>query len=254
MRFGICTSIDNIESLEKWGYDYLEANISKIAQMEEAQFQEAVKKVESSSIKVECFNILFPKTMYLLDPASEWKPVNDYLHKAFDRMKRLSGEIVVFGSGKCRTIPSCMTFAEGHRKLVEVIRKTGEIAQQYEITVVIEPLNTGETNSINCVAEGAITIADVNLENVGLLADSFHMFKENENLRNITRVGKLWHTHVATVDGRRYPVQSDDLLEAFFKELKAINYDERMSIEGKTEDFEKDAIQALKVLKELDTK
>lgn len=44
MRFGICTSIDNIESLEKWGYDYLEANISKIAQMEEAQFQEAVKK------------------------------------------------------------------------------------------------------------------------------------------------------------------------------------------------------------------
>ena len=57
-------------------------------------------------------------------------------------------------------------------------------------------------------------------------------------------MGKLWHTHVATVDGRRYPVQSDDLLEAFFKELKAINYDERMSIEGKTENFEKDAIQA----------
>ena len=86
--------------------------------------------------------------MYLLDPASEWKPVNDYLHKAFDRMKRLSGEIVVFGSGKCTN--SIMHDTEGHRKLVEVIRKTGEIAQQYEITVVIEPLNTSETNSINC--------------------------------------------------------------------------------------------------------
>ncbi|HZK28172.1 MAG TPA: sugar phosphate isomerase/epimerase family protein [Thermoclostridium sp.] len=254
MRFGICTSIDNIESLEKWGYDYLEANISKIAQMEDMEFQETVKKAESSSIKVECFNILFPKTMDLLDPSSQWTPVSDYLHKAFERMKKLSGEIVVFGSGKCRAIPSCMTFAEGHHKLVDVIKKTGEIAQQYGITVVIEPLNTGETNSINCVAEGAMMVADVNLPNVGLLADGFHMFKENDNVKNITRVGKLRHTHVATVDGRKYPVKSDDLLEAFFKELKAINYNERMSIEGKAEDFEKDAIQALKVLKELDSK
>ena len=70
------------------------------------------------------------------------------------------------------------------------------------------------------MAEGAITIADVNLENVGLLADSFHMFKENENLRN--REGKLWHTQKLQLMVE-YPVQSDDLLEAFFKELKAIN-------------------------------
>lgn len=254
MRFGVCTSIDNIEKLQKLGFDYLEANISKLAQMDEAEFEETAKRVDNSNIKVECFNILFPKTMKLLDPSTKWSSVSDYLHKAFERMKRLSGEIVVFGSGKCRTIPAEMSFAEGHRRLVDIIAKTGKIATEYEITVVIEPLNISESNTINTVAEGAMVEAEVNMNNVALLADSFHMFKENESMNNITRVGKLLHTHVATANGRKYPVESDELLKQFFNALKVINYRGRVSIEGKTEDFESDAAKALKVLKELDLK
>ena len=46
MRFGICTSIDNIESLEKWGYDYLEANISKNCTDGRSTVSEAVKSRE----------------------------------------------------------------------------------------------------------------------------------------------------------------------------------------------------------------
>ncbi|NLM11289.1 MAG: sugar phosphate isomerase/epimerase [Clostridiaceae bacterium] len=254
MRFGVCTSIENIEKLQQLGFDYIEANISKLAQMEKADFEELAKRADSSEIKVECFNILFPKTMNLLDQSTDWMTIHDYLHRAFERVKRLSGQIVVFGSGKCRTIPAGMSFGEGHRRLVDVIGKTGEIAGEYGITVVIEPLNRNESNTINSVAEGAMIQAEVNMDNVGLLADSFHMFTENEPMSNITRVGTLMHTHIATRDGRRYPVSSDNLLEQFFGALKEINYQGRMSIEGKTEDFENDAAKALKILKELDLK
>jgi len=254
MRFGVCTTIDNIEKLEEIGFDYLEANISGLVQMDGTEFEELAKRANNSGIKVECFNILFPKTMNLLDGSSDWMAIHDYLHRAFERAERLSGGIVVFGSGKCRTIPKGMSFLEGHRRLADVIRKTGEIAREYGITIVIEPLNRNESNTINSVAEGAVMQAEVNLENVGLLADSFHMFSENEPMSNITRAGALIHTHVATLDGRRFPVSKDQLLENFFGALKEINYNGRMSIEGKAENFETDAAKALKILKELDLK
>lgn len=253
MRFGLCTSIDDIEKVEQVGFDYLEAPVTKIADMSESEFREKKKRVNDTRIKVECFNILFPKTISLLDTSADWMLVQDYLHRAFERINQLEGNIVVFGSGKCRTCIPGVSFDEGHRRLVDIVRKTGEIAAEYGVTVVIEPLNTSECNTVNTIVEGAMLKATVNMPNVGLLADSYHMFRENEHMDNIARVGSLQHTHVATLEGRKFPIVSDSLLVDFFKALKGIGYQNRMSIEGKADYFEKDAIQALKLLKELDS-
>ncbi len=253
MRFGLCTSIDNIEHVKRLGFDYLEVPVTKIADLTDAELKEKLKKVKSAGIQVVCCNILFPKTFCLLDPANHWTLVNDYLHRAFERIQMLQGEIVVFGSGKCRTCIPEIQFDQGHRKLVEIIKKTAIIAAKYGLTLVIEPLNSSESNTVNTVAEGAMVRADVNMENVDLLADSYHMFRENEPMSNINRVGSLRHTHVALLEGRKYPTVADSKLAAFFKALKEIGYDGSMSIEGKTEDFEKDAVKALSVLKELDS-
>lgn len=252
MRFGLCTVIDNIDKIEKIGYDYLETSVTKLSDMPEPEFKEKIKLVNDSSIDVECFNVLFPKSMCLLDNSEDWDYVSGYLHKAFERIKMLDGKIVVFGSGKCRACMPGMSFDVGHRRLLEVVSKTGEIADKFGITIVVEPLNTSESNTVNTVAEGAILRADVNMKNVGLLADSYHMFRENESLANIERVGELAHTHVALLDGRKYPVIADPMLKEFFKSLNSINYTGRVSVEGKTEDIDTDAVLALKVLKELE--
>ena len=189
MRFGVCTSVDRIEKLQQIGFDYLEANISNLMQLNETEFDELAKRINNCGIKAECFNVLFPKTMKLLEPLSKWVSFRDYLHKAFQRVNRLSGKIVVFGSGKSRAIPPEMSFAEGYCMLMEFIKKTGEIALQYGISIAIEPLNKSESNTINSVAEGAMVASEINMNNVGLLADSFHMFMENEPMENIIGTG-----------------------------------------------------------------
>ena len=62
---------------------------------------------------------------------------------------------------------------------------------------------------------------------------------------------KLAHTHIAIREGRGYPLAEDEDLKGFFAQLKAIGYEDRISIEGSTKDFDEEAPKALAVLKKL---
>lgn len=251
MRFGICTAIDNIEKVEKMGFDYLEANASGIAALSEEEFQKTLELVKNAKIGCECFNVLFPKTISVVGPDKNAEEMEKYLHGVFSRIQKLGGTIVVFGSGKCRSFPEGMDFDEAFRQLVDSFRLVGKIAAEYGITIVIEPLNRAESNLINSVAEGALLRAILDMPSVQLLADGYHMFLEDEKLSDISRVRKLAHTHIAVREGRGYPLAEDEDLKGFFAQLKAIGYEDRISIEGSTKDFDEEAPKALAVLKKL---
>lgn len=104
---------------------------------------------------------------------------------------------------------------------------------------------------INSMAEGAALAAAVNHPCVALLSDYFHVAKEGEPVEDIVRLGGVCHTHIATREGRRYPMEADAGIRAFFASLKAARYTGMMSIEGKTDDMAADAPAALKTLQKL---
>ena len=165
----------------------------------------------------------------------------------------LNGKIVVFGSGKCRTCPLDVKFLDAYKRLVEVCRLTGEIAGKYGIKVVIEPLSRKETNMICTVAEGAVLQQDVANENVGLLADYFHICANADDVNSIAVIKDLDHIHIASGNGRRYPLPGDgESYGALFAALRAAGYNARMSIEGKTENIAQDGKAALAYMKQLE--
>ena len=88
------------------------------------------------------------------------------------RVQRMGGKIAVFGSGKSRNRPADMSYDSAFRRLVRLTRMTGEIAVQYDVTIVIEPLNRNETNMINSLGEGACLSAAVDHPRVRLLTVS----------------------------------------------------------------------------------
>ena len=55
MRFGICTGPENIELLEKLGYDYIELNASKMLTLSEEELESIREKLNASKIKCEAF-------------------------------------------------------------------------------------------------------------------------------------------------------------------------------------------------------
>src|SRR5690554_7601299 len=58
---------------------------------------------------------------------------------------------------------------------------------EHGITLVIEPLNTAETNVINKVDEGTAWAQRVQLPNVYGLADTYHMDKMGETVESLIR-------------------------------------------------------------------
>lgn len=253
MRYGICTGVENAALLKALGYDYIELSVTKTMQADEQTFREQKKLLEQSGLEAECFNILFPKTMNLVDGSTDRKTLEGYLEEAMDRIARLNGWVVVFGSGKCRTCPPGVRYIDAYARLVEACRLTGEIAGKYGVQVVIEPLSRKETNLICTMAEGALLQKDVGLDNVGLLSDYFHVCANRDAVSDIGVIRDFGHIHIASGNGRRYPLPGDgEDYRAFFAALKAAGYNGRMSIEGKTENMENDAKAALACLKQLE--
>jgi sugar phosphate isomerase/epimerase len=251
MRFGLCTSPDNLELTGKLGFDYIEFSTASVAALNDEEFGALKVRMDKSPVKAECFNVLFPGAVRLVGAEADNGKMKTYLEKAFERITALGARVAVFGSGGCRTFPEGVPFKESYRELVKTARIIGETAEQYDLTVAIEPLNKSETNCINSLIEGAMFEAVVNSPAVGLLADLHHILREKEPLDDIAVVKELKHTHVAVLDGRAFPVVVDQDVGAFFSALKKAGYSGTMSIEGNTQDLEKDAAAALKVLRTL---
>lgn len=250
MRIGLCCKSDTWDLAERLGFDYIELPLNWVASMDEPSFQELLEESGRHTVKARRMNLLYPKTMNLfsVDPKEE----RSYLDKGFSRMRQLGATLVVFGSGKSRRVPDGMPLGEAVKVLARHTRLACQVAQDYGISIALEPLNKAETNVLTTVCEGAYFAALVDKPNFGVLADMFHMTKEHEDWNDIGMVGRLMHAHIATRDTRGYPVDANDPdVTAFLAQLRAIGYQGDLSIEGKTDDAERDGKAALAVLRQI---
>jgi sugar phosphate isomerase/epimerase len=87
---------------------------------------------------------------------------------------------------------------------VEVLQRLGEHVASAGITMVIECLNRYETHFINTLAEGATIARRVDLPNVKIMADFFHMnLEESDMVASMREVGDLL-AHVHLADSNRF--------------------------------------------------
>ena len=250
MKIGVCGGFDRLEDAKKAGYDYLELPASGVAAMTEEEFAQAQKTKQNTGLPTPAFNVLFPGTIDLMGGSTD-QEIRDYLEKCFSRVEKLGGETVVFGSGRSRNRPEGMTYAQAFRRLAEVTRMIGEAAARHGVTVVIEPLNRKESNMINSVAEAACLQAAADHPAVKVLADYYHVTMDGEPFEDILRVSGVSHVHIAAAISRLYPVAPEAGFEPFFDVLRRAGYSGSVSVEGRTDDFEKDAPAALRFLREL---
>ncbi len=251
MKFGICTELMRAPLLAELGFDYIEGNLTVLAQMDEKDLFAAQKAVNESGIAAEAFCCMLPGDVHLTRP-SEMPWVAEYVKRAFSRAKNLGAEVIVLGSGGARRLPD----GENADALTPAFELICEEAEKQGITIALEPLNCGETNIINSVSEAVATAKKLDATGIRVLADLYHIEKESEPLSDIACAGDLLvHTHVAFPATRVFPRPDDGYdYSKFFSALKAIGYDRRMSVEAGCDDFVNDAALALEVLKSAEAK
>lgn len=234
MKFGACCGFEKLALLEKLGFDYIEANVTSVAYMEDDKFEAVVKELDQAKITCEAACCLFPGDIKVTGPNVDMAVISEYLDKAFSRLERLGVKSVVFGSGGARRVPDGFDRASAWHQLVCVGRLLAEKAEEHGLTIAMEPLNKGETNIINSQRDGLALVKDVDRPSFRVLTDFFHVWLENDTREDIAACkGLLTHCHVVNPVGRVGMKLGDGIpYENFFGGLADCEYSGRISYEG----------------------
>jgi len=239
VKVGYCTGLSNLEAAKAAGFDYVELPATEIASLSDADFDTAAAKIKQLGIATPVANLFLPSTLKVTGPQTDPEQQMAYVRKAFTRLSKLGTEIVVFGSGGARRVPDGFAKEEAFKQLVDFGRRAATEARLHGITIAIEPLRKEETNIINSAGEGLELVNAIADTNFQLMIDFHHLASEREDPAIVLRArDHIRHLHVANPNGRVFPQKWEEFDYApFFANLKAIGYDKRISMEGRTTDL-----------------
>jgi D-psicose/D-tagatose/L-ribulose 3-epimerase len=195
----------------------------------------------------ESFNVLVPAKLPLVGPNVDHAQLASYLRRAFSRMARLGGQVAVLGSGGARRIPEGFSREVAMGQMADSVAVVLEEANRAGITLALEHLNRGETNTFNSVAESRdfVTAGALAAGGMCLLVDLYHIEVEHEPLDVVASVASLIaHVHVAG-GGRRAPDVVGYDYAGFMRVLHHAGYNKRISAECSWENLEAQAAASL---------
>ena len=234
MNFGCCIStLDHLPPLDAAGCDYCELAIARtlMPPVAERDFGRLIERMARCRVKPRAYNVFLPPHLPLVGSSADRTEVERYARVAFDRVRRLGGGVLVFGSGRSRAIPGSLSRPAGHDQLEDFLRWAASAALECGIVFALEPLRRVETNVFNSLRESAAFIHERNLDGVRLLADLYHMMEEGEPFTVLEECADLLvHVHIAD-SGRQPPGLGGYDFPGFFRHLRHAGYGGDCSIE-----------------------
>src|SRR5262245_49519565 len=239
VQVGFCGPIKEVAAAKAAGFDYIELGTTEIAGLSDAEFEQAAREIKATGLPVPVTNLFLPGTLKVTGPVIDRDAQMAYVTKAFDRLRTLGTQILVFGSGGARRVPDGFSQTEAFAQLVDFGKRIAPEAAKRGITIAIEPLRRQESNIINSAAEGLKLVEAIDHPNFQLMIDFYHLASEKEDPAIVLKAkDHVRHLHVANPNGRVFPQKWDEYNYApFFANLKAIGYDRRISMEGNTTDL-----------------
>ena len=235
MRIGVCTNVDEFDTVAADGLDYVELAVRGFLcpDQDEQSFVKQLDTVKAWEVPVEAVNCLFPSEIKITGRDIDSQRIDDWLQTVCQRAKRAGGELVVFGSGRSRSVPEGFDPARAIEQIYEHLKRWADIAADVGVVIVVEPLSKKECNIINKVDEAVELVQRVNHPNIRLLVDTCHMRREGESAEVIHKAdGLIAHVHCA--EGKtRLPIGlGEENHRPYFRALKEIGYNGRISIEA----------------------
>lgn len=244
MRFGVCATIDRAPIVHKAGYDFIECTVVSLqGEKSDAEVKDTLDKYYNSPLPVEAFNVLLPGELKIVGEQVNKERIQHYLSNSLERVQRIGGKSIVFGSGKARGVPDGYSREKAQEQILQFLEWVADVAEPLGLIIVIEPLNRTECNIINSVPEAVQYAEQINRPSIQVLADFYHMYKEEEPLENmVLHQDRLRHIHVS--DSRYAPGMGDYPYDQFVDCVRRAGYDGRVSIECQWNQFEDEVTNA----------
>lgn len=258
--FGAVNPLQSIELLASLGYNYAEPALSHTLALPPDKLASARERVAASGIKVETMNWFMPGTdIKLTGPDRDAAKIRTYVERALALAESFGVKVIVFGSPGARSFPEGFPREQAWEQLKEFLKVCGDVIQSrgYGMVIGIEHLRKPESNIINTVAEALKLAREVNHPKIRIIVDFYHLAFENENPDVILEArDMIVHLQIADPRERTFPTSDagEPRYAAFFRNLRTIGYQGRISIEANSERLEQDARAALAFQKAMTVK
>ena len=252
MQIGVCTAPEDLNRAVE-GLNFIETTVAGLLcpREDDAAFASRLAATRAAPLPTVAVNCLLPGELKTTGPEVNAHAVDAYFTTVCRRAAKAGVEVIVFGSGGSRRVPDGFDHAAAGDQIVEHLTRWGPIAAGAGVTLVVEPLNKNECNIVNTVAEGAELVGRADHPSIRLLADTYHMAIDGDDPDAIRAAGQLIaHVHCAEADGRGPIGAKGEDHRPYFRALKDIAYDGRISIEANWDDLEAQLPQAVARLAE----
>jgi len=252
MIIGVCCGPEKFpQALD--GIEYIEPTVAGLlcpAEGEE-QFARNQAAADAAGAPSTAVNCLFPGSLKTTGPDVDLAAVDAWIETTCRRSAAAGVKFIVYGSGGSRKVPAGFSHADATEQILGHLKRFGPVCERHGVTLVLEPLNSGECNIVNSIDEGADLVRRAGHPNIRLLADTYHMALDDDPPEAIVRAGGLIvHAHCAEAEGRVPVGLGSEDHRPYFAALKKIGYRGAVSIEAKWADFEAELPQAVAKLRE----
>jgi len=186
-KIGVSWKISAYKEIEEIGYDFMDVFGVDLLGMSDADFRETVKTVERGAIP--CCNICLysPPGFQMMGDRYSPAEVADYARRMCERCAALGMTGIGIGSGHSRTVPENYSIQKAEAQLLEALRITAGVAAEYDICLMVEPLNSFICNHMLSTKDTVDFIDRVSMENVRMVFDFHHFVIMKEQLEDVKR-------------------------------------------------------------------
>ena len=212
------------------GYDGVELALKSADEIDPGQLSGIISRTNMEISCISTGQVFADKGLMFTDPDKEKRAEVTKIFKEFIDLAAEHGQLVNIGRVRGRIGSDGQKAAE--KRFIDVARELCEYAQPKKVTLILEPVNRYEINFINSVSEGVELMKKVDMPNMKLMPDVFHMNIEDVTIgpeleRNIDFIEYI---HLAD-SNRLAPGQGHTDFNDIFLHLKRAGYNGWVSIE-----------------------
>jgi D-psicose/D-tagatose/L-ribulose 3-epimerase len=244
---------DVVSDAKRAGFEYVELAMQDVLGLSDQEFDELAANVKRLELRAMSGYNPIPPELRLVGPAVDRARQDEHLALVVRRAASLGLSFLIFNSGASWRVPDEFSREVAREQLVEFARRFSGVAGDRNITVLISPLRSTDSNLMTGIAETIAFVKAVDRPNVAMMVDySFLRIQKDDPSALLAAGPLLRHVHVANPSAtpRAYPMDEQESdYEAFFTTLKRIGYRGGLSVHASTSSFDADAPRAIAFLR-----
>lgn len=240
MKFGCTGPFQDIEKIRKAGFNYIEFSALEMVELSEKERLRERKHLKKNNFTSECFNDFCDERLPLIGNEVNFNAIAEHTRKVCQVAKEFGVTCIGVGGPKARILSSDFSKERAQQQLLTILFEMGKIAAQYECYILWEALSNCDIDQTLIEANSTVEIVDHS--HVKLVADFYHMYKNNENLSDFDFIcHNVKHVHFSgeNKEQRSFIYKKTkwtDYYKKVVRILKANQYNGTITIEKKVEE------------------